>query len=221
MIDELPQLERVRGRNPAPAKPPFFDQSLLLIGGKNPLGEPNLKVGWGWDLTTWRNGNAEALKYPGPFLNRWILEKWLAPEFFGSAKQWNERRYGRSADGQRVDLLGEFPRRGLYGMVMPLTKADGSFIPLDGSVLTFIDWMAAEFRTRTLNVYADAKLYARLQEQMAEQEAALLTQAEQESEAHGDYVRAHEGEINASENAVQFFRPGHSLWTPDGEHTIH
>ena len=221
MIDELPKLEKVRGRNPAPQKPDFFDQSLLLIGGKNPLGEPNLKVGWGWDLTTYRNGNAAALKYPGPFLNRWILEKWLEPEFFGTPRRWNERRYGKTTDGQNVDLLGEFPRRGMYGMIMPLTSSDGSFIPLGSDVLLFIDWMAAEFKSRTMNVYSDAKLYARLQEQMAEREANLQAEADKESEEHGDYVRAHEGEINASENSAQFFRPGRSLWTPEGEYTIH
>lgn len=215
-MEELPKLEKVRGRQPAPEKPPYFDQSLLLIGGTNPLGEPNLKVGWGWDLTTYRNGNNSALKYPGPFLNRWILEKWLPPEFFGSVKQWETRRYSRSADGKSVDLLGEFPRRGAYGMVMPLTTGAGEFIPLGGEVLTFIDWMAADFKSRTLNVYSDAKLYARLQEQMAEEEARLLTDADREAEEHGDYVRSHEFEINTN---PAFSMP--TIWTPNGEHTIY
>lgn len=221
MLDELPKLEKVRGRQPAPEKPPYFDQSLLLIGGRNPLGEPMFKVGWGWDLTTYRNGNALALKYPGPFLNRWILEKWLPPEFFGGQTQWNQRRYGRAANGKTTDLLGEYPRKGMYGMVMPLTSADGGFIPLGGAVLAFIDAMVTEFNTRTLNIYSDAQLYARLQEQMAAEEAKMQAEAEELSEEHGDYVRAHEGEINASETSVQFFRPAQSLWTPEGEHTIH
>lgn len=220
MLPELPQLERVRGKQPAPAKPPYFDQSLLLIGGKTPTGEAMLKVGWGWDLTIYRNGDASALKYPGPFLNRWILEKWLPPEFFGAPRDWNERRYTRSAEGKTVDLLGEYPRKGMYGMVMPLTDSQGGFIPLGSEVLTFIDAMMTEFSSRTWNVYSDTKLYARLQEQMAEEEFRLLAEAEVEAEAHGDYVRAHEGDINASENRVQFFRPAASLWTPNGEHQI-
>lgn len=215
MSDELPKLEKVRGRNPAPSKPDFFDASLLLIGGRTPLGEPNLKVGWGWDLTTFRNGNPKALKYPGPYLNRFILEKWLPPEFFGSPKQWNERRYQKTADGGKVDLLGEYPRQGHYGMVMPLTSADGGFIPLGNEVLTFIDWMQADFKSRTLNVYSDAKLYARLQEQMAEQEAAMTAEAEKASEEHGDYVRAHEHELNTNK---EFSMP--SIWTPSGEHYL-
>lgn len=215
MPDELPKLEKVRGRNPAPSKPDFFDASLLLIGGKNPLGEPLLKVGWGWDLTTFRNGNPQALKYPGPFLNRWVLEKWLPPTFFGSSKQWDERRYQKTGDGGKVDLLGEYPRQGVYGMVMPLTSADGSFIPLGNEVLTFIDWMQADFKSRTLNVYSDAKLYARLQEQMATQEAEMEAQAEKQGEEHGDYVRSHEFEINTNK---AFSMP--SIWTPSGEHYL-
>lgn len=212
MTDQLPQLEKVRGRSEAPSKPIYFDQSLLLIGGKTPTGEPLYKVGWGWDLRTFRNGNPEALKYPGPFLNRWIWEKWLSPGFFGSPKQWEERRWLRSTDGQSVDLLGEFPRKGMYGMKMPLITPDGGFIPLSSSVLEFIDMIHQSDYSQGWNVYSDAKLYARLQEQMAEEEARMLAEADKEAEEHGDYVRAHEFEINTN---PAFSMP--TLWTPQGE----
>ncbi len=166
MSEELPQLRKVRGRTEAPARPDFFDTSLRLIGGNNPLGEPNLRVDWGWDCRTFRNDNPEALAYPGPYLDRWILQKWIEPSFFGSKRHWNEHRYQRRGDGNRIDLLGEFPSRGRYGMVMPLTDPQGGFIPLSSDVLLFIDQMWSQFQARTLNVYSDAKLYARLQEQM-------------------------------------------------------
>lgn len=220
MIDELPKLEKVRGRSEAPARPPFFDQSLLMIGGKTPTGEPLYKVSWGWDLRCFRQGNSSALKYPGPFLNRWIWEKWMPPSFFGSEKQWEDRRWTRSADAKWVDLLGAFPSKGMYGMKMPLTTPDGGFLPLGSSVLEFIDMVHQQDYSQGWNVYSSAKLYARLQEQMADEEARMQAEADAKSEEHGDYVRAHEGEINASENAVQFFRPARSLWTPDGEHSI-
>lgn len=219
-MDGLPQLERVRGRSEAPSKPIYFDQSLLMIGGKTPTGEPLYKVGWGWDLRTFRNGNPEALKYPGPFLNRWIWEKWMPPTFFGSKKQWEERRWSRSADGKSIDLLGDFPSKGMYGMKMPLITPQGGFIPLGSSVLEFIDMVHQGDLSQGWNVYSDAKLYAKLQEQMADEEARMQAEADKEAEEHGDYVRAHEGEINASQNSVQFFRPAQSLWTPNGEHTI-
>ena len=105
-------------------------------------------------------------------------------------------------------------------MKMPLTNPDGSFIPLGSAVLEFIDMVHQQDYSQGWNVYSDAKLYARLQEQMAEEEARMQEVADREAEEHGDYVRAHEGEINASETAVQFFRPAQSLWTPDGEHRL-
>jgi hypothetical protein len=213
-MDELPKLGKVRGRTEAPHKPDYFDTSLLLIGGKNPLGEPNLKVSWGWDLRMFRGGNPEALKYPGPFLDRWILEKWLPPEFFGSERHWEECRYQKRLGQQGRDLLGEYPRKGAYGMVMPLTTQTGEFIPLDNQVLEFIDWMQAEFKARTLNVYSDAKRYAKLQEQMAREEMEMETQAQEQSQEREEYVRSHEFELNQER---KYSLP--TLWTPDGEYS--
>lgn len=215
MSEELSQLDNSRKRTESPSKPDFFDTSLLLIGGKNPLDEPNLKVSWGWDIKTFRNENPEALKYPGPFLNRWILEKWLPPEFFGSVKHWEQCRYKVRLGQRRIDLLGEYPRRGAYGMVMPLTDSQGGFIQLGSEVLTFIDWMQADFKSRTLNVYSDAKLYARLQEQMAVEEAEMERQREKESQEHEDYMRTREFDLNQER---VYSRP--TLWTPDGEKSI-
>lgn len=215
-MEELPNLEKVRGRVEAPAKPAGFDLSLLLIGGRNPYGEPNLKVSWGWDLRTTRYGKTDALKYPGPFLDRWILERWMPPSFFGSLKQWETHRYHRAPDGTKVDLLGDFPRRGQYGMVMPIMAPFGEFIPLDGQVLEAIDRMQKESDLRVMNVYSDAKRMAQLQERNAVEEAEMERQREQAAEAHGEYVRAHEFEINQNK---EFSLP--SLWTPQGEHTIH
>ena len=195
-MEELQKLNKVRAYCEAPAKPDFFDTSLLLIGGKNPLSEPMLRVSWGWDLRTFRNGDPQALKYPGPFLERWILEKWLPAEFFGTKRQWEQHRYMKAGDGRHIDLLGEFPRQGSYGMVMPIVDPDGGFIPLSSDVLLFIDRMQSEFNSRTLNVYSDAKLYARLQEQMAEEEARLEVNVEAKVKSFEDYVVTREGQIN-------------------------
>lgn len=216
MNQDLPNLNKVRGRVEAPAKPTFFDSSLLLIGGKNPLGEPNLKVSWGWDLRMFRNGDDRALKYPGPFLDRWILEKWLPPDFFGSEKHWEQFRYNKSGDGKNIDLLGPFPRQGQYGMVMPLITKDGDFIPLGSEVLVFIDRLRADFESRTLNVYSDAKLYARLQESMAVEEAEMQQEQARIEQDYADYVTKNEFDLNQDK---AYSMP--TIWTPDGEHPIH
>lgn len=145
----------------------------------------------------------------------------MPPAFFGSDRMWEERRYMRTGEGKTIDLLGPFPSRGMYGMKMPLTTKEGAFLPLDNGTLEFINMVHQNDFSVGQNVYSDAKLYARLQEQMAEEEARMMAEADKEAEEHGDYVHAHEEEINASENAAQFFRPAQSLWTPNGEHTIH
>lgn len=215
MSDELPKLEPVRGREPAPAKPDGFDQALLLIGGRSPRGEPSLKVSWGWDLKRFRNGDPEALKYPGPFLNRWILEKWLPAEFFGSNKQWEANRYAY-VNGKRVDLLGDYPREGEYGMVMPLVSPDGGFLPLGDAVLQFISMVQKDIETRTHSAYSDAKHFARLQTQMAAEEAREDEERDKKAQAYADYFRPREFELN-KERAYSL----PTIWTPDGEHTVH
>jgi hypothetical protein len=208
---------------PPPAKPEGFDQALTLIGGRNPYGEPNLRVSWGWDLRTFRNGNPNALKYPGPGLERWILEKWTPPSFFGSPKQWEQHRYFY-ANGQRIDALGDFPSRGMYTLSQILCAAGlhgtkpGDFIPLSSDVLNYIEMLQQEFNSRTLNVYSSAKDYRRLQDEMAREEELSNQETEREADALGDYISTHQEEINR--NPVFSF-PNKSIWTPTGEHLIH
>ncbi len=218
MDEDLPKLKKVRGRTEAPTKPDFFDDALIRIGGKNPFGETMLRVDWGWDCRTFRKGDPEALAYPGPFLDRWILQRWYAPEFFGSKRHWEEFRYMKVTGGAPVDLLGEFPSRGRYGMVMPLTTADGDFIPLGSAVLQFIDRMQSEFHARPLNVYSDAKLYARLQKQMDEEQRQLDAEDNQEAAEAADYLGR---QLDLNRNPIFLLPTGNSIWTPEGEHQIH
>lgn len=216
MEQQLPNLEKVRGRNPAPAKPDFFDAELTNIGGTNPYGESMLKVGWGWDLKIKRFGK-DALKYPGPLLNRWILEKWLSPKFYGSQKHWEQHRWTTTGTGVKVDLLGEYPHRGAYGMVIPLTDPMGGYLPLGGEVLNFIRICQQDFdRSRLVNAYSDAKRYAQIQKQMALEEEREQQEQDKIADDSYEYFKAHEHELNQERS---YSMP--SLWTPDGERTIH
>lgn len=161
-----------------------------------------------------RNNNPDALAFPGPFLDRWILLKWIPPTFFGSKKHWEQFRYQRGGDGKSIDLLGEFPSRGRYGLVMPIMAPNGDYMPLTSDVLLFIDQMQSEFNSRNLNVYSDAKRYARLQEQMQLEQDEREAEVAVEAEEFGEYVRMHEDEIN-QERAYSL--PSQSLlYKPDG-----
>lgn len=224
MEEELKNIRKPTGYVEAPAKSPWFDTSLRLIGGSNPLGQPMLKVSWGWDCRVFRNENPEALAYPGPFLERWILEKWLPPEFFGTKQEWSRHRYIKSGDGKKIDCLGEFPRQGRYGMVMPLiaaglhgTKA-GDYLPCSNDVLQFIEMNVDQILNNTAKAYTSAEGYRNLQEQMANEEAKRWEEAELEADIFADEVNKRADHINRN---PAFSFPSKSLWTPDGEITLH
>lgn len=77
----------------------------------------------------------EVPKYlPG---NCWHLEKWCAPETYGSPEKWG--KLGQEVIGrQTIDTAGPFPSRGEYELVMPITSdgtQDGAPIPLVSDVI--------------------------------------------------------------------------------------
>lgn len=221
MEDVLSNIRKPTRYEPAPAKPAFFDTSLRHIGGDNPLGEPFLRVSWGWDAKVFRNENPNALAYPGMFLNRWILEKWLPPEFFGTPEEWEKSRYFMSADGKKIDSLGPYPRQGRYGYVHAFYAAGidgtklGDYIELGEAVLTFVEIMLPSIQF-TQTPERSAENYFALQEQMANEEARLWEEAEQYADILADELKGHRGD-HEDRNAVHSLPSANKLWTPDGE----
>src|SRR5271155_1366223 len=77
-------------------------QLLKRAGGINRLGEPNYRAMWGWNRLAWIGGKFEEHdpatgsllrkvvelrqepKYPA--VNRWHIERWVAPEVYGSPR---------------------------------------------------------------------------------------------------------------------------------------
>lgn len=127
-----------------PYKPSWFEERLSNIGGRNLYGEPNFRVVWGMDERCYRGGRPDAIKYIGMSENDlgmpcWILEEWWSPNRLGSVEDWEAARY--SWDGMnRVDMLGEFPQRGIYYMFGGRPLMDNEFKPvlLNENVLTEI-----------------------------------------------------------------------------------
>ncbi len=70
--------------------------------------------------------------------NCWHLEMWRPPEEYGSPEIW--RKLGQEVvAGMTVDTAGEFPHRGEYELVMPLTTdftCMGKPLPLVGTLVT-------------------------------------------------------------------------------------
>ena len=205
---------------PAPHKPAFFDQNLRLLGGSNLFGEARLKIGWGWELRTFRNNDPEALKYPS-FLERWILEQWVPAEFFGSKKQWELHRYTKTADGGSLDLLGDYPSRGSYVFVMAFENSKGEYLPLTDDALVAVDMLRQHFENRVQNTFTTAEMYARVQQQAEAERVRQELETEREVEEFTDHVRIHEDEINKDVIYSRNLNKGSlSLWTPNGEHNF-
>lgn len=111
----------------------------------NPYGEANFRVVWGGSRLTWIGGRwtdrdendnviretIELRRVPKYIPHeRWHIERWVPPEFYGDPKSW----YARTAeveDGIRIPALGPYPSRGEYEHCFTLAGADGEFLPLD------------------------------------------------------------------------------------------
>lgn len=129
--------------------PESVERRLRLAGGMNRFGEPMYRAVWGWNRLAWMGGkfvekdeNTGCIvrevvqlrlepKYPK--VNRWHIEKWLAPEMYGSPRAWYAQTIER-ADGQSIPALGPYPVRGEYEHVFTLEAADGGFLQLTSRV---------------------------------------------------------------------------------------
>lgn len=115
--------------------PKWLQDKLTEIGGKNPHSEPCFRVIWGRHRLAWHGGKFTERDHSGnairevvacrlepaypEFVDRWLFECWLPPEAFGDEDTW-ERDTVQWIDGQRVETLGPFPKRGDYDLCMVL-----------------------------------------------------------------------------------------------------
>jgi hypothetical protein len=97
--------------------------------------------------------------------NCWHLEKWCPPEDYGSPDIW--RKQGEEIiQGLTVDTAGEFPHRGEYELVMPLTTDFtnmGKPLPLVGALVAEIVGMVRISKERFSLQQRKAAIEQRLQ----------------------------------------------------------
>ncbi len=115
--------------------PAHIEKLLREKGGANPHGQPNFRVVWGRDRLTWLGGafndhddSGNLMRtqvahrlvpaYP-EFLERWIFEIWVPPEFFGTEEEWFAQTV-EFVGGYRVETLGPYPRKGDYEFVFAI-----------------------------------------------------------------------------------------------------
>jgi hypothetical protein len=119
------------------------------VGGLNFLGEPNYRIVWGWARLTliggeWTDLDADGNYYQTvgqyrwepknmPF-DRWHLERWFAPETFGSPEDWHDYTK-EEVNGVSFASLGPYPSRGEYEACYCFENPDGSYQSLEPHVV--------------------------------------------------------------------------------------
>jgi hypothetical protein len=152
-------------------------ERLLCAGGRNRYGEPNYRAVWGWNRLSWiggkfedRNAETGALlrevvelrqepKYPA--LNRWHIERWVAPETYGSPRSWYAQTV-EAANGRSVPALGPYPSRGEYEHCFTLENARGEFVQLTPTVAEHIA-QAVEYSRKLPRANRRSSLHGREQ----------------------------------------------------------
>jgi hypothetical protein len=123
---------------PAPEKPADLNKRLAEITGLSPIGEPYLRIVWGMDRKKFYGG-VEQIEYVDPNgkyvgFPFFIAECW-SPASVYSETEWNELRF---ADG--VDVLGEFPRKGVWDYLSTIRNADYSYAPAEKILEIAREW---------------------------------------------------------------------------------
>ncbi len=153
--------------------------------GLNRFDEPLYRVVWGWNRLDWVAGKIARLDDHGTFLredygiflepkydylgyeglNRWILERWYAPEEYGSRESWQYET--TEIEGfQEFQALGPYPDRGNYELVQVIEDTHGTFVQLEQEIVDYLIWACQASR----EVQA-SKRKQRLQEEQERQEA--------------------------------------------------
>jgi hypothetical protein len=150
---------------PAPELPSWFEARLAALLGRTLDGRPKLRVVWGCDAKGFPNADPREHKYvhpddPEAGWDCWILEQFVAPEFFGTPEDWERGRWGW-IDGQSVELMAPYPSRGEYVFIMPLAAPDGSPLPLNDEVADFVSELVRKLHDRPHNAYTNQQLIAK------------------------------------------------------------
>lgn len=132
--------------------PETVARRLRLAGGVNRFGAANYRVVWGWNRLAWIGGKFEERDADGALVrevvdlrlepkyaavNRWHVERWLAPETYGSRRAWYAQTL-EIANGRSVAALGPYPERGEYEHCFTLEGPGGEFVQLTATLVEHV-----------------------------------------------------------------------------------
>lgn len=128
--------------------PASIADRLTRAGGLNRFRQPNFRAIWGWNRLSWIGGKFEDRDATGnllrevvalrlepkyPQLNRWHIERWLAPETYGSPGAWSTQTR-ETCGAASILALGPYPDRGDYEHVFTLETPRGEFLQLTPTI---------------------------------------------------------------------------------------
>lgn len=115
-------------KRPAAISIPDADAELRMLSPQNLYGEPKFRLVWGRDRLHFiagvftdraANGDLIRTRYDQRWVckyqnaDRWYMEVWEPPEFFGSPDTWHSQLLTYEASRSFIEL-GEYPSRGDY-----------------------------------------------------------------------------------------------------------
>lgn len=92
-------------------------------------------------------------------VNRWHVERWVAPEAYGSPREWYAQTV-ESSGGRRVPALGPYPERGEYEHCFTIQGLRGEFVQLTVTMVERVA-QAIEWSRGTARSKRRAELYER------------------------------------------------------------
>ncbi len=140
---------RFRTGREAKDTPKEIQALAAIVGGLNFYGEPKYRVVWGWSRLTLIGGEWTDFDVHGNYyqtigqyrwepknlpFDRWHLERWFAPETFGSPEEWYEYTK-EEVGGVEFAALGPYPSRGEYEACYCFENPDGSYQDLEPHVV--------------------------------------------------------------------------------------
>ena len=140
------------------------ERAVLLAGGLNRFGDPNYRLRWGYRCLELRGGEhvdhdqygdvvRREVRYSlwpryEPKSNRFHLECWMPPEFYGSPEEWHEQTK-QYVGGRTVSRLGDYPRRGDYEHVATMESPTGQYVEPTAQALADMIWLHKRMRNRS------------------------------------------------------------------------
>jgi hypothetical protein len=125
---------------------------LEIAGGRNRFALPNYRAVWGWSRLGWIGGKWADRDAEGNLIrevmclrrepkyvphDRWHIERWMAPETYGSPREWYAQTIERDG-GVGIPALGPYPLRGEYEHCFTLQSSRGEFVQLTATVAEYV-----------------------------------------------------------------------------------